>query len=273
MSYWLSDMARFFSSAIHDHDRVTYNMTVPEIYLKSSNIGASRIAFQAGGSTMTKYFDAFGLFKAAPVELTESARPILPRKWNDDTIASASFGHAISVSPLALAAGYGAIMNGGTYIPLTIHPMKPDARPKGRRVVSEATSRAMLDLMRMNVMRGTGSKADAPGLRVGGKTGSAEKSFGKSGYIRDKLVSSFASVFPADGPLEADRYFVLVMLDEPNGTKETYGFRTGGWNAAPTAGRVIDRIAPFLHVARRIDPIVVLPGKTPAIDLASVEEH
>ena len=263
------------SRTIHDHDRVNYNMTVPEIYLKSSNIGASRIAFQAGGANMTKYFDAFGLFKQTPVELTESAKPIMPRKWNDDTIASASFGHAISVSPLALAAGYGAIMNGGVYVPLTIRPMKPDARPQGRRVISEATSRAMLDLMRMNVVRGTGGKANAPGLRVGGKTGSAEKSFGRQGYVRDKLVSSFAAVFPADGPLEADRYFVLIMMDEPHGTKETYGFRTGGFTAAPAAGRVIDRIAPFLHVARRNDPMVILPGKIPAADLAAtaVEEH
>jgi cell division protein FtsI (penicillin-binding protein 3) len=258
------------SRAIHDHDKVSYNMSVPEIYLKSSNIGASRIALQAGGDTMTRYFNAFGLFKAAPVELTESARPILPRKWNDDTITSASFGHAISVSPLALAAGYGAIMNGGTYVPLTIKPMKPGARPEGRRVVSEQTSRAMLDLMRLNVLHGTGGKADAAGLRVGGKTGSAEKAMGGH-YVRDKVIGSFAAVFPADGPLEADRYFVLIMLDEPNGTKETYGFHTGGWNAAPTAGRVIDRIAPFLHVQRRPDAPVV--DKTMAAEMAQVEEH
>ena len=258
------------SRAIHDHDKVGYNMTVPEIYLKSSNIGASRIALQAGGDTMVRYFQAFGLLKPAPVELTESARPILPRKWNDDTIASASFGHAISVTPLALAAGYGAIMNGGTYVPLTIKPMKPGARPQGRRVVSEQTSRAMLDLMRLNVLHGTGGKADAYGLRVGGKTGSAEKAMGGR-YVRDKLVASFASVFPADGPLEADRYFVLIMLDEPNGTKETYGFRTGGWNSTPTAGHVIDRIAPFLHVARRAGGPAV--DKTMAAEMAQVEEH
>lgn len=246
------------SRAIHDHDRVNYNMTVPEIYLKSSNIGASRIAFQAGGPTMTRYFDAFGLFKAAPIELSESAKPILPRKWNDDTIASASFGHAISVSPLAMAAGYGAIMNGGTYVPLTIKPMPSGARPKGRTVISETTSRTMLDLMRMNVMQGTGTHADAPGLRVGGKTGSAEKAMGGR-YVRDKLVSSFAAVFPTDGPLSADRYFVLVLMDQPTGNKETYGFRTGGFTAAPAAGRVINRIAPFLHVQRRFDPLTTAP--------------
>ncbi|HEX5379328.1 MAG TPA: penicillin-binding protein 2 [Phenylobacterium sp.] len=259
------------SRIIHDHDRVNYNMTVPEIYLKSSNIGASRIAFQAGGGTMTRYFEAFGLLKAAPVELPESAKPIVPHKWNDDTIASASFGHALAVSPLALAAGYGAIMNGGTYIPLTIRPVKAGERPEGRRVVSEQTSRAMLDLMRMNVLEGTGGKADAAGLRVGGKTGSAEKAMGGR-YVRDKLVSSFAAVFPADGPLEADRYFVLIMLDEPNGTKETYGFRTGGWNATPTVGHVIDRIAPFLHVSRRMDTMVADKAAA-AAKLAAVEER
>lgn len=258
------------SRAIHDHEKVNYNMTVPEIYLKSSNIGASRIALQAGGDNMTRYFDAFGLFKAAPVQLPETAKPILPRRWNDDTITSASFGHAISVSPLALAAGYGAIMNGGTYVPLTIRPLPDGARPQGRRVISETTARAMLDLMRMNVMHGTGHKADALGLRVGGKTGSAEKAMGGR-YVRDKLVSSFAAVFPADGPLEADRYFVLIMMDEPVGDKETYGFRTGGFTAAPEVGRVIDRIAPFLHVQRRIDPIVVATDT--AADAAAAAER
>jgi len=258
------------SRAIHDHEKVNYNMTVPEIYLKSSNIGASRIALQAGGDNMTRYFDAFGLFKAAPVQLPESAKPIMPRRWNDDTITSASFGHAISVSPLALAAGYGAIMNGGTYVPLTIRPLPEGVRPQGRRVVSEATSRAMLDLMRMNVLHGTGHKADALGLRVGGKTGSAEKAMGGH-YVRDKLVSSFAAVFPADGPLEADRYFVLIMMDEPVGNKETFGFRTGGFTAAPEVGRVIDRIGPFLHVQRRVDPIVVASDKS--ADAAAAAER
>ncbi len=259
------------SRAIHDHDKVNYNMTVPEIFIKSSNIGASRVALQAGGPTMIKYFGAFGLLKAAPLELTESAKPIVPRKWNEDTIASASFGAAISVSPVSLAAAMGSVLNGGTYVPLTIRPMKPDARPQGQRVISEETSRAMLDLMRINVMRGTGTRADAPGLRVGGKTGSAEKAMGGR-YVRDKLVASFAAVFPTDGPLEADRYFVLIMMDEPNGTKETYGFRTGGFTAAPAAGRVIDRIAPFLHVARRSD--LPNPNLQVVVDpLAGADEH
>ncbi|HQN50172.1 MAG TPA: penicillin-binding protein 2, partial [Phenylobacterium sp.] len=256
---------------IHDFHATDSILSVPDIFIHSSNIGTSEIALKAGRDNLVKYFKAFGLMRPAPIELTESARPIVPRDWNTDTIASASFGHAISVSPVMLAAGMGSVLNGGTYVPLTIRPMKPGARPKGERVISEETSRAMLDLMRINVVRGSGGKADAVGLRVGGKTGSAEKAMGGR-YVRDKLVSSFAAVFPTDGPLEADRYFVLILYDEPNGTKETFGFRTGGWNAAPTAGRVIDRIAPFLGVKRRIDTFDA-HAKTENTALLAQDEH
>jgi len=173
---------------------------------------------------------------------------------SDNVVASMAFGHAISVSPLAIATGMTAIVNGGQYIPLTIKKRDRDQVPAGRRVISEATSHTMLELMRLNAMKasgGTATKADAaaPGLRLGGKTGSAEKAIGGR-YERKKLVSSFAAVFPTDGPMDAPRYFVLIMLDEPKPTKETYGFATGGWTAAPTAGRVINRIAPFLGVPR-----------------------
>ncbi|MDP2010174.1 MAG: penicillin-binding protein 2 [Phenylobacterium sp.] len=244
---------------IHDYHPENKIMSVADIFVHSSNIGTTKLALQAGAPTVQKYFKAFGLTRATPVELAESARPIVPRRWNENDVASTSFGHAISVSPLAVAAGMGAILNGGTYVPLTIKPMKPGARPEGTRAVSEETSRALLDLMRVNVVRGTGGKANAPGLRVGGKTGSANKIIGGR-YSNNILVSSFAAVFPADGPLEADRYFVLILMDEPKGTAETYGFATGGWTAAPPAGRVIDRVAPFLGVARRPDLVAATPA-------------
>ena len=254
---------------IHDYHAENKIMSVADIFIHSSNIGTTKLALQAGAPTVQKYFNAFGLTRATPVELAESARPIVPRNWNENDVASTSFGHAISVSPLAVAAGMGAILNGGAYVPLTIKPMKPGARPEGTRAVSEETSRAMLDLMRVNVVRGTGGKANAPGLRVGGKTGSANKIVGGR-YSDNILVSSFAAVFPTDGPLEADRYFVLILMDEPKGTPETYGFATGGWTAAPPAGRVIDRIAPFLGVSRRPD----LMAATPANAVVPIEsEH
>jgi cell division protein FtsI (penicillin-binding protein 3) len=157
----------------------------------------------------------------------------------------------MNVSPLAVARAYSALLNGGTLTPLTIRKLEPGARPEGRRAISERTSLQMLQIMRANVSCpcGSGGKADVPGLSVGGKTGSAEKAIGGR-YERKRLVSSFAAVFPTDGPMDSPRYFVLIMLDEPKPTKETFGFATGGWTAAPTAGRVIDRIAPFLGVPR-----------------------
>ena len=243
---------RIGNQVIHDYHSVNRVMSLSDIFVHSSNIGTTKLALQAGAPNLTRYFKAFGLFEAAPIELQETARPILPRQWNENAVASASFGHAISVTPLAVAAGMGSVLNGGRYVPLTTRPIKAGARPQGTRVISENTSRTMLQLMRLNVVHGTGGKADAAGLRVGGKTGSAEKVI-DGHYARTTLVSSFAAVFPTDGPMNADRYFVLILMDEPKGNAESFGFATGGWTAAPAAGRVIDRIAPFLGVPRHLD--------------------
>jgi cell division protein FtsI (penicillin-binding protein 3) len=236
---------------IHDYDKDNTYLPLWKVFTHSSNIGAARLGLLAGAARMEHYFKSFGLFAAAPSELVESAKPIAPKRLSDNVVASMSFGSAISVSPLALATGMGAVLNGGEYIPLTIRKLAPGDRPKGRRVIAESTSRTMLDLMRLNAIDGTGTKADAaaPGYSVGGKTGSQEKVIGGH-YNRKKLVSSFAAVFPTSGPIDADRYFVLIMLDEPQATKETFGFATGGWTAAPAAGRTIERIAPLLGVKR-----------------------
>jgi len=191
------------------------------------------------------------------VELRESARPLTPKKWDTDAVASTSFGHGMNVSPLALARAFGPLLNGGTMPPLTIRKLPPGVRPEGPRVLSEETSQQMLQIMRANVTGGSGKTADVKGLSVGGKTGTGEK-YDPSirGYNHQRQVSSFAAVFPTEGPLEADRYFVLILLDEPHGTAKTFGFSTGGWVATPAAGRVIDRIAPFLGVQRRNDLII-----------------
>jgi len=261
---------------IHDYHGTNRSMTVSDVFLHSSNIGTAKLALQAGGPTMTKYFRNFGLFSAAPVELAESARPITPRKWTDNIVATTSFGHAISVSPLTLAGAVGSIMNGGTYVPLTI--LKRDAPPAdARRVVSENTSRQMLDLMRLNAVKGTGGFADraAPGYRMGGKTGTAEKVIAGR-YDRSKLVSSFAAIFPTDGALTDDRYFVVIIVDEPHSSAEFPGRPTGGIAAAPAVGRVINRIAPFVGVERRIDPpvpAVIAAAADPAHPALNAEER
>lgn len=255
---------RMGGRTIHDFHAKNTVMTLEDVFIHSSNIGTTRLALDIGRDRTVGYFEQLGLFRPAEVELIESARPLQPRRWGDNELASASFGHAISVTPLALAQAMGAVLNGGRLVPLTIR--KVDRAPEGPQVLSPSTSRAMLDLMRINVVRGTGGKADAPGLRVGGKTGSAEKVVGGR-YARDKLVSSFAAVFPTDNDLGGDRYLVLILVDEPRGNAETFGLRTGGWVAAPVAGRVIDRIAPFLGVERRADIYATATGeKRPVVE-------
>ncbi|MBX7248020.1 MAG: penicillin-binding protein 2 [Caulobacteraceae bacterium] len=249
---------------VHDHDAKGGRVTLEDVFIHSSNIGTSKLALSMGAPTVTRYFKALGLFAPGELELS-SAWPIRPRKWDPNTLASVSFGQAISVSPVTLAQAMGAVLNGGRLVPLTIRRLEPGRAPEGQRVISEATSRNMLDLMRLNVVRGTGSKANAAGLRVGGKTGSAQKVV-NGRYAQTTLVSSFAAVFPTDGPMDRDRYLVLVVLDEPHGSAASGGARTGGWTAAPAAGRIIDRIAPFLGVRRAADPFSTATGEKLAVE-------
>ena len=240
---------------IHDYHGTNRILTLREVFNHSSNIGTALLAHAIGNAQLARYYDAFGLTRRAKVELVESARPLTPKKWDDDDIASVSFGHGINVSPLTLAQAMGAILNGGQMIPLTIRKMPVGYRPQGHRVVSEQTTMSMLQIMRGNVVEGTGRKADAPGLFVGGKTGTGEKWDPTIRRYSDyKQVGSFAAVFPTEGPVDADRYFVLILMDEPKG-----GIRTGGWVAAPAVGRTIERIAPFLGVPRRMTPPVGAP--------------
>jgi cell division protein FtsI (penicillin-binding protein 3) len=236
---------------IHDYDKGDHALPLWEVFTHSSNIGAARLALKAGAATMDHYWRAFGLFAAAPSDLIESARPLYNRRLSENIVATMGFGHSISVSPLALATGMSAILNGGIYRPLTIRKLQPGQAPApGRRVIQASTSRTMLNLMRLNATNGTGRSANIPGYRVGGKTGTATKLVNGHYSLGKKNLASFAAVFPTDGPLTADRYYVLVMMDEPQVMAETGGFTTGGAVSAPIAGRIIARIAPFLGVRR-----------------------
>ena len=239
----------------HAQNRV---MTLEEVYLHSSNIGTSQLAVEMGPDVMRTYFTNLGLLAAAPIELKESARPVVPRKWDNSTLASLSFGYGIMATPAQVSAAMGALTNGGRYIPLSLRKGgAPGARP--RQAVSEQTSLTMLDLLRRNVVRGSGGLADAPGLRVGGKTGSANKLVGGR-YDPSHAVGSFAAVFPADGPVNAKRYSILILMDEPSQYP-----KTGGYVAAPAVGRIADRIAGFLGVERRADRYRTATGeKVPA---------
>ena len=257
---------------IHDYHATHKILTLVEVFQHSSNIGTARLAEQIGVDRLSHYFKAFGLTEPAKVELIETARPLTPRVWNQDAVASTSFGHGMNVSPLALARAYSGLLNGGELLPLTIRKLPAGAQVHGPRIVSPATAATLLQIMRSNVTGGSGKSANIPGLNVGGKTGTGDKwDNAARAYSHTKQVSSFAAVFPTDGPLEAPRYFVLILLDEP-GRDKTGLDPTGGIAAAPAAGRVIERIAPFLGVQRRVE---TNPFAPPAVVAAADagEEH
>ncbi len=240
-------IARF---TINDYHAKARWMSLPEVFIHSSNIGTARMGMDIGAETQRAYLDRLGLLKRPQIELTEAAEPLLPHPWREISTMTVAFGHGIAITPLHLAAGMAAVVNGGRLIPATLLAQDADnsTSVEARRVLSSETSATMRRLLRLAVIEGTGGKADVPGFEVGGKTGSAEKS-AAGGYRRNALLSSFIATFPTDEP----RYVVLAIIDEPKGTPETFGYATGGWTAAPVVGRVIARIGPMLGVSPRQD--------------------
>jgi cell division protein FtsI (penicillin-binding protein 3) len=235
---------RIGDETIHDFHGQNKMLSVVEILSHSSNIGTVRIARSVGAQRVKEFFNRIGLMDAAGGELAESAKPILPRRWSDITAATASFGHGIAVSPMAVAAAYGAISNGGNYVRPTYLARDQGAPVSSRQVLSAETSTTLVGLMRKVVTEGTGRKAEAIGYLVAGKTGTGEKA-GPNGYDANRRVSSFAGVFPANEP----RYSILILLDEPKGSADTGGVATAGMTAAPSVARIVERAAPLLGVA------------------------
>ena len=249
---------------IRDHHPENRWLTVPEILIHSSNIGAARLAMEVGAKRQRAFLDALGMFERMPLESPERGWPIAPRRWSDHTTMTVGFGHGLAVTPLHLIASYAALVNGGIAVTPTLLKREPGANLVQRRVISAETSAIMRMLLYAVVAEGTGRKAAVPGYLVGGKTGTAEKAIGGS-YKRDSMITNFVGVFPIDRP----RYAVLTLMDEPKGTEETFGFATAGWTAAPVAGTVIERIAPFLGI-----PAAIEPGETeeePSIVWESIE--
>ena len=230
-----------YGRTINDTHPFNRACTVAEIMKESSNIGTAQIAAQLGSKRQKEFLGKMGFLKPVEIELREKGRTLSPgNNWGPLETMTVGYGHGIAVTPLHLASGYATLFNGGMYRPATF--LKVDrnhAAAKGHRVFTEETSYKMRSLLRLVVTKGTGKKADAPGYRVGGKTGSAEKY-----HNRSLLVTTFAGVFPMDEP----RYVIVVMLDEPKATAETYGFRTAGWNVAPVVSKTVSRIAPMLGV-------------------------
>lgn len=240
---------------IHDAEPMNRWLTVPEIYAYSSNIGTVRMAMDIGTERQQAFLKKAGLMDPVKLELPELGQPHYPsmQDWREINTMTIAYGHGMSVTPLHLVRAFASVVNGGTLEPLTLVKGGNIDKEKGARVVSEKTSRQMRRLMRMVVEYGTGKKANVPGYRVGGKTGTAEKSMG-GGYSHNAKLALFISTFPVDDP----QYVILVMIDEPKGNKSTSGFATGGWISAPIVGNIINRMAPMMDIR----PVFDIPEDT-----------
>ncbi len=217
---------------------------LPEVLAYSSNLGAAHIALTIGGERQRDWLKGMGMFARTGIELPESARPIVQpaSAWKELVTMTVGFGHGISVTPLHVVRGTAAVANGGLLVQPTMLARDPDEPVESVRVMQQSTSDIMRRLMRLVVTDGFGKAAEVPGYYPGGKTGTAEKVQAHGGYKKHANVAAFMSVFPMNAP----RYAVYMMLDEPHGNKNTYGYATAGWVVAPAAGKVIARIGPML---------------------------
>ena len=234
-------IARFTIRDFHGKKRW---LSVPEIFMYSSNIGAAKMAVAVGGDRQRAFLSRLGLLSRSPIELAEIGEPLTPRRWSAINTMTIAFGHGLAVSPIHVIGGVTAVVNGGILYPPTILRREAGAPSRGERVMSAHTSDRMRRLMRLVVDRGTGKKARAVGYLVGGKTGTAEKA-GRRRYRSKALISSFVGAFPMHAP----RFVVLALLDEAHGTRDTLGYATGGWVAAPAVGRVIKRLASIYGIS------------------------
>ncbi len=218
-------------------------LNVPETLVHSSNIVTARIADEMGQKRMEMLFRRLGFYDPPVIELREKGRPLVPSYWGRTTTMTTAYGHGIAVTPLQLASAYAALVNGGMLLKPTLLKVQKGRQPQGTRVFSKQTSDTMRQILRLIATDGTGKKADVLGMRVGGKTGTAEKP-GAGGYSRHVNVSTFAAAFPMDAP----RYVVVAMLDAPKGNAESFGLTTAAWTAAPVVSKVIARTGPMLGV-------------------------
>ena len=222
-------------------------LDLQEILIYSSNIGSAQIALKIGKEKQQEFLKSLGLFESlSSFEVAEKAAPMLPRRWGEETTATVAYGYGVSVTPLHIASAFASVVNGGIYHFPTV--VASENHDEGRRVMSAKTSEKMRKLLRGVVVEGSGKRANVLGYEVAGKTGTANKLVNGK-YIDKKVMTSFVGTFPASNP----KYALMLMLDEPKATKETWGFVTSGWNTVPTAGKIITAIAPQLDIKANYD--------------------
>ena len=241
---------RWGKHRISDFHYYGKELSVSKIIVKSSNIGTARLAQQIGVKRQKEFLAGLGFFDPTPFEVVEArtGQPLLPPNWSELSSMTISYGHGLSASPMHLAAAYATIANGGHYVSPTI--LKQDGAQYGPRVMGAEAARLSRTMLRQVVTEGTASFGEVPGYAVGGKTGTADKPKPRGGYYDDKVIATFATMFPAHDP----KYVLVVTLDEPSENSGPKPRRTAGWTAVPVAAEMIARIAPLLGLRPDIEP-------------------
>ncbi len=250
------EVGRFVIRDFHAQRRL---LSVPDVLIHSSNIGAALIAEKFGKNVQKQYFKYLGFLDRPQKEFAEHGRPLYPSKYNWGTaeLMTISYGHGVAVSPLQMVSAFGALANGGWKYDLTLKKKNILDTIEGQHIFKEDTSAKMRALLRLVVMYGSGKKANVEGYRIAGKTGTAEKVV-EGQYSKEVSRTSFAGFFPADNP----NYAMVILIDEPKPTAETYGYATAGWVVAPVFGKIVEEMAPILGVKARfgIDPQYTNPN-------------
>lgn len=228
---------------ISDYQGKNRFLTLPEVLIYSSNIGSAKIALAAGSEKQKEFMERFGFLSQLQFDLPEKGRPMYPQTWRDVNTATVAYGYGVAISPLHVISAVSSIVNGGFYHYPTVLKGGNDTEP-ATQILSAKTSRIMRYMMRAVVDIGSGKNANVKGYLVGGKTGSAEMQDANGRYIKGTLRTSFVGAFPMDNP----QYVVFVMMENPAKRKEDWYFNTAGWNATPTAGKIIEAIAPQLGI-------------------------
>ncbi|WP_237217582.1 peptidoglycan D,D-transpeptidase FtsI family protein, partial [Falsiroseomonas oryziterrae] len=226
-------------------------LALPEIIAYSSNLASAHMAVAIGIQRHREFMVRMGMGSRLQLELSESALPLIPtpQNWREINTMTIGFGHGISVTPLHVVTGVAALANGGIYRQPTLIARPPGEPVEGVRVISERTSEIMRRLMRAAVTEGSGRGAEVPGYFVGGKTGTAQKTGPRGGYLEGKRIAAFVGAFPMNAP----RYAIYIMVDEPKPNARSQGFATAGWVAAPAAGMAIRAVAPILGMVPETD--------------------
>lgn len=250
---------------IHDFHNYGAQLSATDVIVKSSNVGTVRVAQMVGPERQKEFLKELGFFAPTPVEMVEAptGQPLVPKRWPAVTSATVAFGHGLAASPLHLAAAYATVANGGKKVtPTLVHGRK---RPEGEQVLSTRAAEMAVSMLRQVVTRGTARRAEVEGYEIAGKTGTADKPRPSGGYYDNKVVATFASVFPASNP----KYALVLSLDEPSVSTGGGESRTAGMTAVPVAAELVRRLAPLLGLEAKSD--VTLPRIAPKV-MAHVEQ-